>query len=200
MSTRLTKALREEIAARIYKASDLPGRLEALVTLAKTTVVEMAKASRPPEFVELLKTQPHGWFPSINHMYVGSGMQRADGSRINLSCARIGDLYANNIKFDDSIPYPADLRCSPPYVAAAYEWLHDVYAPMYGAWEDDKAKLTRDTNGLLNSYRTVEALLKDVPELEKLMPRPASGITALTVPVSNVIATFLERGIDLQAA
>ena len=88
------------------------------------------------------------------------------------------------------------------YVIAVHEWLYDTYRPMYQAWAADKQKLTDSVWALLNNYRTVDALLKAAPEMKQFIPASSTSYPPPlpALPISNVIATLLERGVALQSA
>lgn len=200
MSTRLTKALRKEIAEKIYGASDLPARLEGLEATAKKQAADIVRSAWPAGFAEALKNHPQEWFGAVT--YVGIScytLRRGVEERIDLSRETIGTVYSNNIRFDDPIPFPAQF-VGGEYVVTIHEWLYDVYRPMYQAWAADKQKLTDSTWALLNSYRTVDALLKAAPEMKQFIPTDSASYPVPALPISNVIATFLERGITLQPA
>jgi len=198
MSIRLTKALREEIAKNIYKASDLPARLEDLEKTPKAAAADFIRACWPKGFAEAVKAHPQEWFGVVTFIRVTCYTQRREtGGRIELSSENIGNTYSRDITLDSPVPFPAQLG-NREYVVAIHEWLYDTYRPMYQAWAADKQKLTDSTWALLNSYRTVDALLKAAPELKQFVPAASANYPLPALPVSNVIATFLERGITLQ--
>lgn len=202
MSTRLTKALREEIAEKIYGASDLPPRLKALEATAKKQAADIVRSAWPTGFAEALKNYPQEWFGTMTCVTISCYTRRRDTEeRIDLSSETIGTIYSNNIRFDDPIPIPFSLQLEgDEYSTAIHEWLYDVYRPMYQAWAADKRKLTDSAWALLNSYRTVDALLKAAPEMKQFIPTDSASYPVPALPISNVIATFLERGITLQPA
>lgn len=200
MSVRLTKALREEIAETVYKASDLPARLAELEKLAATTAASFIKASWPEGFEEALKTYPREWFQSVTSVHVSSSMKREGTEKyIELSSVSIGKIYTYNIKLDDPIPYPAHAGIEKSYVVAIHEWLYDHYRPLYQTWANDKQKLMDSAYALLSSYRTVDALLKAAPEMKQFIPTTGVSYPPPALPVSNVITTFLERGITFRS-
>lgn len=200
MSTRLTKALRKEIAEKIYGASDLPTRLEALEATAKKQAVDIVRSAWPAGFAEALKNYPREWFGAVAYVRVHRFTQRrGTEEHIDLSPETIGTVYSSDIRFDDPIPFPVQ-SVGGEYVVTVHEWLYDTYRPMYQAWAADKQKLTDSTWALLNSYRTVDALLKAAPEMKQFIPTDSTSYPVPALPISNVIATFLERGIILQPA
>lgn len=77
MSIRLTKALREEIAKNIYKASDLPARLEELEKLPKAAAADLIRACWPEGFAEAVKNHPREWFGAVTTIYINSYTRRS---------------------------------------------------------------------------------------------------------------------------
>lgn len=196
MTVRLTKALREEIIEKIYKASDLPKRLEDLEASAKKKTADIVRSAWPEGFAEAIKTLPREWFGYITYAYITCLRREGTDEYFDLSPETIGSLYANNIQLDDPIPVPN--MGNGNYHYPIHEWLHDVYRPQYQAWDADKAKLYESAHALLNSYRTVEALLKAAPEMKQFVPSASTSYPPPALPISNVISTFLERGIVFQ--
>lgn len=198
MNTRLTKALREEIAEAVYIASDLPGRLADMGALAKTEAVKSIKASWPPGFEEALKGVDPTWFASSTQLYVPWTIDHPTKGVYRLSADDVGDLSSSYIYFDAPVPVPATGASDGSTYFGV--WMYDVYRPLYRAWAADEQKLSQSTWALLNSYRTVEALLKAAPEMKQFIPTTSVSYPPPAVPVSNVITTFLERGITFQPA
>lgn len=200
MSIRLTKALREEIAKNIYKASDLPARLEELEKLPKAAAADLIRACWPEGFAEAVKNHPREWFGAVTTIYINSYTRRSDVKEyIDISSETVGSIYVGNICLDDPVPFPAQTGRE-KHVTAVHEWLYDTYRPMYQAWAADKQKLTDSVWALLNSYRTVDALLKAAPEMKQFIPNASVSYPPPALPISNVIATLLERGVALQPA
>lgn len=197
MTVRLTKALREEIVEKIYKASDLPKRLEDLEASAKKRAAEIVRNTWPEGFAEAIKTLPREWFDSMNYVYISSYMQRKGADTyFNLSSETVGNFYPKGIMFDDPISYPRSGGGEYRYLV--HEWLYDVYRLQYQAWAADRTKLYQSANALLGSYRTTEALLKAAPEMKQFVPTSGASYPPPALPISNVISTFLERGIVFQ--
>lgn len=200
MSIRLTKALREEIAKNIYKASDLPARLEELEKLPKAAAADLIRACWPEGFAEAVKNHPREWFGAVTTIYINSYTRRSDVKEyIDISSETVGSIYVGNICLDDPVPFPAQTGRE-EHVTAVHEWLYDTYRPMYQAWAADKQKLTDSVWALLNSYRTVDALLKAAPEMKQFILNASVSYPPPALPISNVIATLLERGVALQPA
>lgn len=196
MTIRLTKALRGEIVKKIYKASDLPKRLEDLEASAKKKAADIVRSTWPEGFAEAVKTLPRKWFGSVTSVYISPLFREGTNECFDLSSETIGSLYASNIQLDDPIPYPQNEQGNYRYLT--HEWLHDVYRPQYQAWAADKAKLYQSAHALLNSYRTIEALLEAAPEMKQFIPSVSVSYPPPALPISNVISTFLERGIVFQ--
>lgn len=200
MSTRMTKALRAEIAQAIYKASDLPARLERLERLPVVEAAPIIRSTWPAGFEEAIKNYPKAWFDSVKSIYIRTYTNRADATeRIALEQDDIGRLYCSTLRLDDPVPYPSTNAHGKDYVVLVHEWLYDVYRPMYRAWGADRKKLMDSAYALLNSYRTVDALLKAAPELKQFVPTN-TAYPLPVVPVANAISNFLERGVVFDPA
>lgn len=198
MSIRLTKALREEIAKNIYKASDLPARLEELEKLPKAAAADLVRACWPEGFAEAAKNHPQEWFGAVTTIYINRYTRRGGvGEYIDISSETVGSIYDNSIYLDDPIPFPAQMGRE-EYVIVVHEWLYDTYRPMYQAWAADKQKLADSVWALLNSYRTMDMLLKAAPEMKQFIPNASVSYPPPALPISNVIATLLERGVVFQ--
>lgn len=196
MATTLTKAMRADIVEAIYKASKLPKQLEELHKLPKEKYRELVLASRPEGFAEMIQGRPKEWFNSEcetwNHRYYrveGAGKSRMDEDEI-------GMFASNCISLDDPVLIPA--IGSADFNGQLGEWMHKVYRPKYMAWAKKREELRNAAFGVLNSYRTVEKLLKDAPEFEQFIPDKAKSYSVPMVPVSNALATFIDAGIELK--
>lgn len=188
MSVRLTKAMREEIVEKIYKASDLPGRKEALRALVKKSVRDMAVAMLPQEFVELTKKHPKEWFGQRTDFRIGPGYPDI--------CGYGRWCYVN---FDDPISVPNNYQLSEEDRAKVYAWMDTNYVPVAAAIEADESKL-RDTSwALVNSFRTADRLLKEAPELKAYISIAATSMLP-AIPVSNALSEMMQRGVAMEAA
>ena len=188
MSVRLTKAMREEIVEKIYKASDLPKRKEALRALVKKSVRDMVFAMLPQEFVELTKKLPKERIEQFTGFYVGRDYYDICG---------YGSWH--RVDFDDPISVPYNYSLLEEERAKVHAWMNINYVPVADAIEADESKL-RDTSwALVNSFRTAGRLLKEAPELKAYIPIAVTSMLP-AIPVSNALSEMMQRGVAMEAA
>ena len=179
---RLTKALKEEIVKAVFKASALPARRDELNKQLSITVREALVLTLPERFLEVTKNLPSGWFQCMSNYYLHySGNKAVPG----------------NICIDPPISYPA--HDAPQLSSETRSALLDKYNKLFQVYERDRDELNNTTWALLNSYRTTEKLLNDVPEMEKFIPKESVNYPPPAIPVSNVLAKFMQMGVALQA-
>ena len=193
-TTRLTKQLRSEIADAIYKASKLPAELEGMIKEAKTKAKECVMDSWPVGFENAIRTFPKGWFGVVTSVYA-SYARGADGQTVYLGNFDLGELQ-KRVYFDDPIPFPAGGGGN--YAEAYAQWLYDDCRPRYQDWIKRHNELFTVANGVLNSYHTVEKLLKDVPEMGQFVPQCSTTYPVPAVPISNALSTFLSAGVEFK--
>ena len=193
-TTRLTKQLRSEIADAIYEASKLPAEMEEMIKEAKTKAKECVMDSWPVGFEHAIRTFPKEWFGVVSSVYA-SYAQGPDGNKVYLRNFDLDELQ-KRVYFDDPIPFP--ISGGGDYAKAYAQWLYDDCCPRYQDWTGRRCKLYAAANGVLNSYRTVEKLLKDVPEMEQFIPKCSVAYPVPAIPISNALTTFLSAGIEFK--
>lgn len=193
-TTRLTKQLRSEIADAIYKASKLPAELEEMIKETKTKAKECVMDSWPVGFEHAIRTFPKEWFGVVTSVYA-SYARGADGQTVYLGNFDLDELQ-KRVYLDDPIPFPTIGGGN--YAEAYAQWLYDVCRPRYQDWAERRCKLFTAANGVLNSYRTVEKLLKDVPEMGQFIPQCGAAYPVPAVPISNALTTFLLAGVEFK--
>lgn len=196
-TTRLTKQLRSEIASAVYKASKLPAELKELEKMPLAKFKEILLASRPREFVDMIQGLPKEWFHAEQSTW-GHRRYRDDGSTHYMAESQIGKFSNIGLTLDDPVLVPKE-GCS-DYNAAIGQWMYDEYRPQYMNWAKRREELFAATMGVLNSYRTVEKLLKDAPEFEQFIPKNSVTYPVPAVPISNALAVFMSAGIELKKA
>lgn len=176
MSTRLTKALRGEIIEAVYKASNLPAKQEALLAKASAAATDIVTKSIPPKIMELFAEYPD-WFDTISNVWVyGVG------------------LPSNYAQLNSPLPTPQ--RGAQEIAKQVREWCDKNFLQAKAALDKDTDELKNSVAGLLAGYRTVESLLKAAPEMKKFIPTSSVNYP-IAIPVSNVLATMLSRGVAL---
>ena len=193
-TTRLTKQLRSEIADAIYEASKLPAEMEEMIKGAKTKAKECVMDSWPVGFEHAIRTFPKEWFGVVASVYA-SYAQGPDGNKVYLRNFDLDELQ-KRVYFDDPIPFP--ISGGGDYAKAYAQWLYDDCRPRYQDWIKRYNELFTVANGVLNSYRTVEKLLKDVPEMEQFIPKCSVAYPVPAIPISNALTTFLSAGIEFK--
>ena len=84
------------------------------------------------------------------------------------------------------------------YAEAYAQWLYDDCRPRYQDWIKRHDELFTVASGVLSSYRTVEKLLKDVPEMGQFIPQCSAAYPVPAVPISNALTTFLLAGVEFK--
>lgn len=196
-TTRLTKQLRIEIANAVYKASKLPAELKELEKMPLAKFKEILLASRPADFVIMTQGKPKEWFHAEQSCW-SHRRYRDGGSTRYMTEGQIGKFSNEGLTLDDPILTPKE-GCT-DYGGAIGQWMYEEYRPQYMAWAKRRDELNAATMGVLNSYRTVEKLLKDAPEFEQFIPKNSVTYPVPAVPISNALAVFMSAGIELKKA
>lgn len=196
-TTRLTKQLRAEIADAVYKASKLPGELKELEKLPLAKFKEFLLASRPADFVAIIQGKPKEWFHAEQSTWAHRRYRDGDSTHY-MGENQIGKFSNEGLTLDDPVLIPNE-GCS-DYNAAIGQWMYEEYRPQYMAWAKRREELFAATMGVLNSYRTVEKLLKDAPEFEQFVPKNSVTYPVPAVPISNALAVFMSAGVELKKA
>lgn len=196
-TTRLTKQLRSEIASAVYKASKLPEELKQLEKMPLIKFKEILLASRPAGFVTMTEGKPKEWFCAEQSTWTHRRYRDGDSTHY-MGEHQIGNFSNSGLTLDDPVLIPKE-GCS-DYNAAIGQWMYDEYRPQYMYWAKRRAELLEATMGVLNSYRTVEKLLKDAPEFEQFIPKNSITYPVPAVPISNALAIFMSAGIELKKA
>lgn len=183
MTTRLTKAIREEIVHSMYIASDLPKEFDALKRSVINSVTAIFKRSLPKGFNEAIAGHPKEWFDRDTGLYMGL-IQYAGAPDL-----QPGVYRTNTIPFDDPIPTPMNFDPGPAQ-KEAQAWVAKIHKPVYDAWIAKKEAFDNAAHALVNAHRTTEALIKAAPEIAKYVPKASFPVPA--VPTNDVMHV-LER-------
>ena len=198
-TTRLTKQLRSEIASAVYKASSLPAELERLEALPPAKLKEILQASRPREFVYMIQGMPKEWFHAEQSVWGHQRYRNDSGEHLDtMYTDEIGKFANGGLTLDDPVLIPKK-GCT-DYTISIGQWMYEQYRPQYMAWAKRRDELNAATMGVLNSYRTVEKLLKDAPEFEQFIPKNSVAYPVPAVPISNALTVFMSAGIELKKA
>ena len=198
MSTiRLTKQLRDEIASAVYKASKLPAELKELEKMPPAKFKEILQASIPADFTAMIQGKPKEWFHAEQSTWDHRRYHEGERARY-MGEDQIGDFSNSGLTLDDPVLVPK-VGCT-DYDGAIGQWMYEEYRPQYMAWAKRRDELSAATMGVLNSYRTVEKLLKDAPEFEQFIPKNSDTYPVPAVPISNALAVFMSAGIEFKKA
>ena len=198
-TTRLTKQLCAEIADAVYKASKLPTELKELEKLPLTKFKEILLASRPREFVDMIQGMPKEWFHAEQSTWAHLRYHNDSGEHLHtMYTDEIGKFASSSLTLDDPVLIPKK-GCT-NYTISIGQWMYEEYRPQYMAWAKRRDELNAATMGVLNSYRTVEKLLKDAPEFEQFIPKNSATYPVPAVPISNALAVFMSAGVELKKA
>lgn len=173
--TRLTKDMREEIVARVVRATNIPELKADIIARTKAAAVKMVRDAQPEGFYEKTEGLPKEWFTSLNDVFVGY--------KSALSAFGMNPY----IKFDD------------PVKVAAVSQKYD-YGPLESFQDEAKALTERESqlrgeiSAFLLSCRHVEDVLERMPELKPHIPGISKSYPLTTA--SNLLSTLTQLGFD----
>jgi hypothetical protein len=188
MTTRLTKAIREEIVHSMYIASDLPKELDALKRNVINSATAIFKRSLPKGFNEAIANHPKEWFDRDTGLYMSTVMYAGSTE------PKPGVYHSSHIQFDDPIPTPMNFDANPA-VKETKEWVAKIHKPVYDAWLAKKEAFDNAAHALVNAHRTTEALIKAAPEIAKYVPKTSFPVPA--VPTNDVMRVLERMGVAL---
>jgi hypothetical protein len=189
MTQRLTKALIAEIIMKVMAATDMADRRADIIKRGQTAARNWVLASQPPALVALARVHPMGWFERITSVPVEHNTNPK-------AIMGMGDMCHSfwRVDFDDPL-VAVDARET--LKTGAYPEFDQVVAEA-NAWVETYASTKSGLDAVLASVRTVEALLKRMPELAPHIPKAASPDYALVAP-SNVLADLMRCGLKTPA-
>lgn len=189
MSIRMTKEMRTTIADAVYKATEIPGKLEKLERDIHTFFTTFAKNQVPKDFIKATAALPKNWLAQRTRI-------SADGGTTFHSPNELEYSWQSNIFFNDPISVPNDFqftdfkRSDLPKYPEHQKMLNEVVA-----LDKQKKEIKKELMDTLNAYSTVEKLLKDFPEFAKHCPE--KPVYALTVNPDKVVYNLKCAGFDI---
>lgn len=193
MTTRLTKLMREEILNRIMQATAFPTMYAEIKKETSIFASKFLSAQIPKEFKEFSKNAPKEWFMCTSHVYFKNEvcpMYLLNSAPPTGHTAK----WSSTVSLYDSVPRPADFK--PMVVTSAnggkeLAALVDRATQYYLQYTDTRNKVASTLSG----YRTVDRLVKDVPEFEKhcVYTKPSY---AVTVDSANTLSALFKAGFD----
>jgi len=187
MATRLNKDMIADIIAKAIKATTIEKEIDQVKSDLRTRVYDHVKANTPPALLNLVKQYPREWF--IWATFVNTS-NRDDECRANPLWhfkSATHSCYNPNIDFE---PLPSATGLTYFSMSSSvYEDLGERAAEIIARRDE----LQQSLRAYLSSHRTVEAALKDMPELEPFMPKGTAPTGAL-VAANNVAVLLAKSG------
>lgn len=182
MTTRLTNEMRNEIADSVIAATNLPDERKEIERLTSEVARDWMLSQQPPEFVALVKGHPAQWFHLDNDLYVREHNP--------LQVLEIS-LWSHSINYPAPVPIAVNTSPSP---AECQEIFGDLCARAE-KWVEQRDQVRGELMAYLNSCRTVEKALENMPELTPHVPKAAAKVYPLVAP-SNVLSKLSQLGFD----
>lgn len=188
-TTRLNKAIREEILDNILAATDLQARKADILKRAGDVAKQLVMGAQPENFYEATRHLPPEWFAAGTSLYFYS----SDG---NPAAILDPSPYKNyHINFDDPVRTALHWgRPSDASIQAAFKHLAEEATALNKDW--DTARI--EARAFLASCKTVEQILERMPELEPHIPKISRPLP-LVAP-SNLLSTLSSLGFDRTAS
>lgn len=184
MKTRLNKTMIDEIIKRVIKDTTIPAEIKALEKELYDRATACARQLVPPVLLELTKQYPREWFNWASQILVPGGSHRRH------PLEPLGVYAFKNVDIE-STPTVNGGRCA----AVPMETFDDIRARAETIAQR-RLEITNELRLYLLSRRTVEAAVRDMPELEKHMPVKSSTPGAL-VAASNVMSKLTASGFSV---
>lgn len=195
MKTILTKTMRDEIVCNVMNSTNLPEERKQIEERAKALAREIIITNQPSEFLKMAERKPVDWFKLQNELRV-----KEEHNPFNVFGQHDNpDAYARyyriwSVSLNDPVPIA--------YIVLLSE--HESkqhFGPLRReaeAWAEQWNEAALQLRGLLNSCRTVEALLEKAPELAPHVPKKEQKSFPL-VSASNMLSTLTKLGFDKNA-
>lgn len=187
MATRLNKDMIADIIAKAIKATTIEKEIEAVKAELRTRIYDHVKSQTPPKLLELAKQHPREWFVWTTFVNTSNSERECEANPLWHFKSENHGYYNPNIDFEP-LPSPGGLT----YTSVASSNYADLGEKAKEIMER-KAELEQSLRAYLMSHRTVEAALKDMPELEPFMPKGSAPAGALVV-ASNVAVLLAKSG------
>lgn len=190
MTTRLNKALIEEIVASVIAATTFKAQRDALEKRIRAHASAMLTRDAPPGLVDLSKAVPREWLYWVDGVWMG-------GHDWNPSL-----ILA---KVFEPVPYYGGARITvEPAVPTTAERNAELHAADFAALTAEATALAEtyqrtvgQLRAVLNGSRTVEAALRRMPELRPHIPTVTKSYPLATT--SNLLADLMAFGFTVRA-
>lgn len=185
MTTRLTKAMREEILDSVLVATDFEKKKKDILQRAGQVARKELLKLVPEEFLEMIKNRPQEWF-----LHDASVELHKDYAPENAFNEIPNYWYGCNLAFEP-IPHPCGAAMDIPKERQA-----KLFTPFRKEADKLRAKqdkLRSDMRAFLLSCSTVEKVLEQMPELKPHIPEKAEFF-APTVNTNNLLSQLMKSG------
>lgn len=148
---RLTEKLRSEIKRKVINSTTLNVEFDELVKKESELVREIVESQIPPEFKKLAKKGDSGWFRILTSVRV--------------------DNSVSAVRYWSSFTY---VSFTPINIPMNFNFCRITESPVFKEaveWKDKYDKIERELSAVLKSYKTIKALVKDHPYIEKHIPK-----------------------------
>jgi hypothetical protein len=189
MTTRLNKALREEILKNIIKATDLATRKKSILDRTNEVARQLVMRSQPEGFYEVTANLPSEWFCSTSQL-------RFDDSCNPKKVLEHGSWSSAYIYFPDPVRVVAN--GGTPHDDKVMTEAFALLAKEAAQYVADEAAARSEARAFLASCKTVEQILERMPELEPHIPKISRPLP-LVAP-SNLLSTLSALGFDRTAS
>ena len=181
--TRLTKDLRSKILDSILAATKYPALEETYMKLCRASATAWAKSKLPKEWESKTKGLPREWFATCSQIAM-SGYHPGRITKMR---------YTYSIEIE-AFAAPMTMSCPKIDDSDPPTWFFELRK------ETDKVRdeyftLRSTINGTLNSYTTVEKLLKDFPEFSRHVPNQPTHYP-ISTNVTEVVKVLMGAGFD----
>lgn len=191
MTTRLTKAMREEILNSVLAATDFEKKKKDILQRAGQVARKELLKLVPKEFTAMIEGHPQEWF--LHDTSVHLGRDYAPEQAFNESA---NYWYGCDLAFEP-IPHPCGIAMEIPEEQQA-----KLFTPFRKEAEklmEKQEKLRSDMRTFLLSCSTVEKVLEQMPELKPHIPEKAEFF-APTVNTNNLLSQLMKSGFVVEEA
>lgn len=198
MSTRLTKAMRQDIVDRIIEKT-FAARIKKLKAAQVDLADAVYEAVIPVEFVKVAKNHPEDWFNRFSSidLYQRQGNY---GSSMSFPLADRKGL-SKRIQLSSPRPFPASFGGSTPDMVLQGDILDSVKTHIKIEQQlcDERDILHDRLMGLVGSVSTLEKLRETAPELADYLPQPQSKSNLPMIPVGSLVNDLMQAGLKIPA-
>lgn len=177
---RLTKAIREDLAKKIFAATNFPDLKAQIKKDFYAASTLWAKSFLPPDFNDSIKNLPREWFATCSSYELRGAVNP-------LNCMKPLNerhSYSHTVPLE-AFACPVRMVVTPPGQddagSVVQEWLK-VLIKRAENWFDESEKFKAELDSTLWAYNTTEKLLKDFPQFAKHITIPQKTYPVAVAP------------------